>query len=336
MAFCHKCGYKLDPGDKFCFECGAKVREKGPEKVNVSRDADEDKSKEIETKEIQNKEAVPSTERAKFNRLPLIISIVVVSIVLSLSLILAIIKGAGKDSSSREDVNTSSTTIKNGIVSKVETTTSTTTEQPALSKWDTITMGKYPQDADGTVRDIEWIVIDIQDGKAMVISKYVLDSRQFDYEKISYGQIIWPGCSLRKWLNSEFYTTAFSAEEQKIICSTEVFTTSVDSTNYFKKSSTDKVFLLSLDEVKDKLKSFRSASPTAYCLKKGVNCASKDSSRDYEKAKVSYTCYWWLRTPGTSYGPLYCYPNGTLNERLGHEPTDNTWGVRPAMWIEIE
>ncbi|MBR2555572.1 MAG: zinc ribbon domain-containing protein [Aeriscardovia sp.] len=56
MPFCHKCGYKLDPNDKFCFECGTPVRESDNSK-NTGTQSD---SKSSETLvEVQKPEPKP-------------------------------------------------------------------------------------------------------------------------------------------------------------------------------------------------------------------------------------------------------------------------------------
>ena len=39
----------------------------------------------------------------------------------------------------------------------------------------TIKLGKYPQGADGEIKDIEWLILDKSDDKMLVISKYILD-----------------------------------------------------------------------------------------------------------------------------------------------------------------
>ena len=62
---------------------------------------------------------------------------------------------------------------------------------------------------------IEWVVLDVKDGKAFVISKYVLDKKRFYTrdEYIANDNVFWEDCIARDWLNSVFYTEAFTAEE---------------------------------------------------------------------------------------------------------------------------
>ena len=130
MAFCHKCGYKLDPDDKFCFECGTPVRKtKSPREFSPTESFTDGKPK-IENKDEQN--VVPSIQQeiiappvaaidnsvvedvvesdipekqTKINRTPLIITIVLIGIFLHICLII----GVGMSSVKREVADTDAT-----------------------------------------------------------------------------------------------------------------------------------------------------------------------------------------------------------------------------------
>ena len=80
---------------------------------------------------------------------------------------------------------------------------------------DVVTFGRYPQTAAGDDKTpIEWYVIKIDGESIMLLSKYILDCMPIN-EGTHY--ITWPDCSLRKWLNQDFYLTAFDEEERAII-----------------------------------------------------------------------------------------------------------------------
>ena len=69
--------------------------------------------------------------------------------------------------------------------------------------------------------EIEWRVIDADDenGKVLLLSEYGLDAKPYN-DEFSFV-IKWEDCTLRKWLNEEFYEDAFTDEEQeKILLST--------------------------------------------------------------------------------------------------------------------
>ena len=114
----------------------------------------------------------------------------------------------------------------------------------------TIEFGCYEQDDDEIdgKEPIEWIVIslDANEGTAMLLSKYVLDTKPFNEEK---EEISWKKCSLRKWLNIDFYNEAFGEDEKtKII---EKLNDNEENPDYGTDCGTstkDKVFILSLQE----------------------------------------------------------------------------------------
>lgn len=94
--------------------------------------------------------------------------------------------------------------------------------EKTVSIWrgDIISFGHYPQTAKGNDQTpIDWKVLEIQDGKAMLISKYGLDCQPYHKSK---KPITWEKCSMRAWLNKDFLKKAFSKEEQEAILTTEV------------------------------------------------------------------------------------------------------------------
>ena len=69
--------------------------------------------------------------------------------------------------------------------------------------------------------EISWIVLDYDDGTNLLLSEKILDVQEFDPDVLSVSrELNWRYCSLRKWLNNDFYAEAFSADEQaKIVMS---------------------------------------------------------------------------------------------------------------------
>ena len=90
--------------------------------------------------------------------------------------------------------------------------------QPAVG--DYVTLGTYPQGANGEVEPIEWLVLDVQDGRALLISRYGLDAHRV-FADTYQG---WDKCEIREWLNSTFLNTAFTDQEQESIVTTTVKT----------------------------------------------------------------------------------------------------------------
>ncbi|MBR5659036.1 MAG: hypothetical protein IKX10_06520 [Lachnospiraceae bacterium] len=179
-----------------------------------------------------------------------------------------------------------------------------------------IRFGKYEQDNDESngKEEIEWFILDKQEDKMLVISRYALEYLPYNTEQ---KKVTWETCSLREWLNSTFYEAAFDSEEQRLILNT-----------------TDRVFLLSMEEARSYFASdvynwmaeddARACQGTSYCYAKGA-----------VKGDNYGTCWWWLRSPG-SYpdSAAGVYNEGSIDD-MGYKVTFEQ-AVRPAMWISLE
>ena len=210
-----------------------------------------------------------------------------------------------------------------------------------VSKGDTITFGAYEQDANikNGQEPIEWVVLSKTKSQLFVISKYALDSMPYDFE---YKDVTWETCSLRKWLNENFYNAAFNKEEKALIKTTTV--ENFDNPEYNTpagNATKDKVFLLSMldmiesdygfSEKYDTYDQNRRCAPTAYAIARDIWCRL-----DYETKDDEATCCWWLRSPGSDanraadVGYLgYAYTDG------GSVYNDDN-GVRPALYINLK
>ncbi|MBQ6877903.1 MAG: serine/threonine protein kinase [Oscillospiraceae bacterium] len=190
---------------------------------------------------------------------------------------------------------------------------------------DIITFGSYEQDNNlkNGAEPIEWQVLDIQDGKALVISKYGLDCKPYNDSKTN---VTWKTCSLRKWLNEDFVDNAFGNAEKNTILTAKVSNT--DNPKYGTKGgkdTEDKVFILSIDETKEYFSSNeeRKCEPSAYTKEQGV----RDGS--------SGNCWWWLRSPGYyKHSAAIVNYDGDVRE-IGGNVHDGIFAVRPAMWIDL-
>ena len=199
-----------------------------------------------------------------------------------------------------------------------------------------ITFGSYEQDGDMSngKEDVEWIILDIKGDKALVISKYVLDAQAYNAE---YGDTTWETCSLRQWLNNEFISLAFSADELEKIQNTTVV--AEDNEEYSVEAGNDtqdKIFLLSISEADKYFESdeARECKATQYAIDEG--CWVNDYPDYYGNCDS-----WWLRSPGMA--PFVaasvecdgCISDGSIDGVGGHVGHDD-YGVRPAMWIELD
>ncbi len=189
---------------------------------------------------------------------------------------------------------------------------------------DTVLFGEYEQDKDisNGKEDIAWLVLEVKDGKALVVSKYALDCKQYN---TSNTDVTWETCTLRKWLNNDFINAAFSSYEKAMI---PTVTVSADKNSTNPGNATqDQVFLLSITEANKYFgsDSARQCKPTDYAVANG--------SRESHSGNL---CWWWLRSPGsTQDSAAYVYSSGGVIES-GNDVDYNDGAVRPAMWISLK
>lgn len=206
---------------------------------------------------------------------------------------------------------------------------------------DFVTFGTYSQTKEGNdTTPIEWLVLDVQGNKALLISKYGLDVQPYNTE---YADVTWENCTLRKWLNETFLNNAFSQAEQEVILTTTVdnsknqcfdWTILSGDVTTGGNNTRDKVFLLSYAEVNkyfnvtySNLNILSRVSPTAYAISQraGFNTG-------YKTLDGAAAGYWWLRSPGYFQTCVtIVYTDGSLN----FDRVDGRLSVRPAIWLDL-
>lgn len=187
-----------------------------------------------------------------------------------------------------------------------------------------VTLGQYEQDnnVSNGPEEIEWLVLAIVDQKALLVSKYGLDTKPFNEIR---KEITWENSTIRNWLNNEFYNNAFSSSEKNKII--PVKNNNSDNPQLGTKGgnpTTDRIFLLSVDEVLQ----YMTDSSSRRC--KATAFAKSKNSEEYPNG---YN-WWWLRTPGAKEGAVHVYNDGDIYYNGGAVSNSNTDLVRPALWIE--
>ncbi len=203
-----------------------------------------------------------------------------------------------------------------------------------------ITFGSYEQDGNtgNGAEPIEWLVLDNQGDRMLVISKYGLDRQHYNS---SYTSVTWETCTLRNWLNSEFYSKAFNDNEKESVITTKIENIGNDTYGSEGGNVTDdKVFCLSVEEAERYFESIeaRELVPTTYAIKNGV----------YDNNSLG-KCSWWLRTPGykqnratvVNYDGKIRYSGHYVDYHGSDEfgpsmPNHNFYAVRPALWVRTE
>ena len=239
---------------------------------------------------------------------------------------------------------------------------------------DRVIFGHYEQDGNlnNGAEPIEWKVLSEEDGKLMLISKYILDSQPYNTENET---VTWETCSLRAWLNNDFLNSAFTSEEQDLIQTTTLSNPDnpvygIDGGN----DTSDKVFCLTVDEaiqLFDNIvypddptwaysQSFM-AEVTQYAVDNNVRYDVIEQDRYERLINGPYYYYltedvvgvrwgdWWLRSPGgiTYFDDIVspdniipdthaCYVSDLGDLCWDHcfNPVDTNFGVRPVIWLD--
>jgi len=191
----------------------------------------------------------------------------------------------------------------------------------ALAVGDILTLGSW----DG--EPLGWRVLEIspEGDRALVITNKVVD--RVCYQEPWRRYVTWADCSLRRWLNDEFYSAAFDDADKRRILLTDV--ENADNPEYGTpggESTQDRLFCLSIDEVRryfEDSREDRRAEATAMAWRNGIFIWSHGGGSD-----------WWLRSPGYREDMAACVDYvGNLSE-FGLNVHQDSTGARPAMWVE--
>lgn len=195
---------------------------------------------------------------------------------------------------------------------------------------------------------LTWRILKENNGSAMLLCENIIDSQQYDYDG-SYNNN-YKESTIRKWLNETFYQTAFSKFEQQIIQTTLV-DNSARSTNpnnnvtqfnsgknsYACENTSDKVFLLSMQEVTNSSYGFSSeySNYDSIRRKKTTDYARSQGCYTYTSSSYLGNGSWWLRSPyyGSSNYARHVYFDG--NAYFINSVNYTSRGVVPALTITL-
>ena len=155
----------------------------------------------------------------------------------------------------------------------------------------------------GTWNDepLRWVVLKEDDFGMLVISKESIGKRQFNGDNSTNT---WSDSDLRKFLNGEFFETAFLKEDKKKI---------VNSYLEYPEGTKDNIFILSQEEMKQLL--------------------LKDDSDKYEDnyyKYIEFIFYCWTRTP-SGYNNVFIIDEFFEWFAINIQ---NSYDVCPAMYIK--
>jgi len=177
----------------------------------------------------------------------------------------------------------------------------------------------------------------------LIITDEIIERRS--YHNI-YQEITWADCSLRKYLNGDFYNEFMETDKAKII---PVKNRNMNNQWYGTnggKETQDKIFLLSIEEVVCKYFGDSSENLLNRSKKQFYWFQKKDKNNDKRIAifskESSKGTWWWLRSPGrVGVKAVYIHGNGNIgiqgNNILKGNIADGKCrgGVRPALWLKL-
>ena len=224
----------------------------------------------------------------------------------------------------------------------------------AVVPGDTITFGHYEQDNDTSngPEAITWKVLDVQDGKALIISEKILARVRHRYVEDGHGAVTWETSRVRQWLSEDFFDAAFSDEEKTAVYLTNV--KSEPNPDYTDtdpgKDTQDYVFVLGLEQYDayfaDDGDLFDAIAPYTEVARVGNPYAKDELVRTAKYYPMNNAVrgnadgsagWWWLRTVGQDYAA-----DGNFMMRVDAAGkadgvgSDSDCGVRPAMWVDID
>ena len=185
----------------------------------------------------------------------------------------------------------------------------------------------------------DWRVLDVQGSRALIITEHIIG--QSSYNVDAGCGVTWETCTLRQYLNGKFLQK-FSKEDQARIAETRI--NNPDNLWYGTEGgsdTTDKIFLLSLEEV-DKYfgnsGDYRDEMRKSYDGQKWVSDNDGDGfSNTNDSNRIAQynnqASWWWLRSHGSDclYAAFVFY-DGSVSV-AGDYMSIGYGGIRPALWL---
>ena len=165
-----------------------------------------------------------------------------------------------------------------------------------------VTFGSYQNEK------IEWTILEVKNGKALVVANKILDAGKYHATSNTYA-----GSDVDAFLNSTFKTNAFSEAQQNAI-----FTSVLGDNGETERS----IFLLSKDEITE----------YDYLISKTLTPYAA-AQANHSGAVANGAWWWWTRTPSDVTDKVQRVSSGA--EVKPEYASFTTGGIVPAMWITL-
>lgn len=234
------------------------------------------------------------------------------------------------------------------------------------STWDCIYFGSYYQGSTTAKEKIKWRVLSIKGKEALLVSDSALDARR--YSEKSHYAITWKNCTLRSWLNgygatqnidqldyssNNFIDTAFTEAQKAMLQNTtlenksmatlvpELKTSSnvqVSTWAENGESTTDKIFLLSYDDIKNRKYGFHSIynEDLVEWLRSDNDVNRKLSATAYAKSKLEQTknTCWYIRNMSAASMATGVFMDNGMIKQLAYA-SESPYYIRPALKVNL-
>ncbi len=224
-----------------------------------------------------------------------------------------------------------------------------------VAEWDCVWFGNYWQedtngdgkaDKNDAKTPIKWRVLSVEGDDAFLVADKNLDCQTYNETNTD---ATWEICTMRSWLNgygaeanqaekdysgTGFLDNAFTSEEREAIKPTNVVNN--DNPEYGTEGgsdTTDKVYLLSIEEVTNPAYGFTS-SISSTATRVAVKTAYTAAGGDMGSAGNANDC--WLRSPGSVSHDASYVSNVGYVQRCGSDVRIKYYAVRPALHLNLK
>ena len=206
-----------------------------------------------------------------------------------------------------------------------------------VTTWDKVKFGSYMQSVEiGEPEPIKWRILSVdENNNALLLADKGIDCKPYN---IKDKFVTWETCTLRDWLNDDFYKEAFTSEEQAAI--QKVIVKNDDNPSCGTEGgndTSDKIYLLSIEEACNSAYGFDSIFDTQSAVKE---CKVTDYTRLNRAWRSSISSYagngdWWLRSPGNNsdYAVYVSFDGKGISS--GNDVNNRNNAIRPALQINL-
>ncbi|MEI6578320.1 MAG: DUF6273 domain-containing protein [Eubacteriales bacterium] len=179
---------------------------------------------------------------------------------------------------------------------------------------------------------IQWRVLSNTAGELFVMAEKILDPKAYNQTAVN---VTWETCTMRSWLNSDFYNTAFNSSEQAAIKTSTVVNEDYLTGTDGGVNTSDKLFLLSYNEAITSAYGFSSDYNTQDTARRAQGTDYSKSIGLYSSTESLYAgnSLWWLRTPGDNQTHFCILTTNGIIDTHNYNINHTGLGARPAFKI---